>query len=60
MSEVFIYSDQHDFEISVTEQTLKLIQMQDSTVRFASFGTEIVQLVIRLIRSYAWKNKFKI
>ena len=56
MSESFICSGQHDFEISVTEQTLKLIQMQDSTVRFASSGTEIVQLVIRLIRlirSYA-------
>ena len=52
MSEVFIYSDQHDFEISVTEQTFKLIQTQDSTVIFASFVTEIVQLVIRLIRSY--------
>jgi len=58
MSKGFIYSGQHDLEISVTEQALKLIKMQDSTVRFASSGTEIVELAIRLIRIYTGKNKF--
>ena len=59
MSKGFIYSGQHELEISVAEQTLKFIPMQDSTVRFASSGTEIVQPVIRLIRSYAWKINLK-
>ena len=58
MSKGFIYSGQHELEISVAEQALKFIPMQDSTVRFASSGTEIVQLAIRLIRSYTGKNKF--
>ena len=58
MSKGFIYSGQHELENSVAEQALKFIPMQDSTVRFASSGTENVQLAIRLIRSYTGKNKF--
>jgi len=58
MSKGFVYSAQHELEISVAEQALKFIPMQDSTVRFASSGTEIVQLAIRLIRSYTGKQKF--
>ena len=58
MSKGFIYSGQHELENTVVEQALKFIPMQDSTVRFASSGTENVQLAIRLIRSYTGKNKF--
>ena len=58
MSKGFTYAGQHEPEISVAEQALKFIPMQDSTFKFASSGIEIIQLAISLIRSYTGKNKF--
>ena len=55
----FYISGQHELEISVTEQILKFIPIQESTIRFVSSGTGIVQHTVRLIRSYAGKNKFR-
>ena len=57
MSKGFTYAGQHELEISVAEQALKFVPMQDSAIRLASSGTEIVQLAIRLTRSYTGKSK---
>ena len=37
---------------------LEMIPMKNATVRFASSGTEIDQLAIRLMRGYTGRNKF--
>ena len=44
-----IYAAQFDKEIEVAEKSLEILNVKDWTVRFASSGTEIDQL-IRLIR----------
>ena len=53
-----LYSAQHELEISLAELALKLVPLKNSTIRFATSGTEIVQLAIRLIRSYTKKEKY--
>ena len=58
MQKGFIYSAQHELEISLAELALKLVPLKNSTIRFATSGTEIVQLAIRLIRSYTKKEKY--
>jgi len=53
-----IYAAQFDKEIEVAEKALKILNTKDWTVRFASSGTEIDQLLIRLMRGYTNRQLF--
>jgi len=53
-----IYAAQFDSEIEVAEKSLKILNAKDWTVRFASSGTEIDQLLIRLMRGYTNRQLF--
>ena len=54
----FIFAGQFEKEIEVAKMALEMIPMKNATVRFASSGTEIDQLAIRLMRGYTGRNKF--
>ena len=58
MRKGFIYAAQFEREIEVAELALGMIPLEDATVRFASSGTEIDQLVIRLMRGYTGRPKY--
>jgi glutamate-1-semialdehyde 2,1-aminomutase len=51
------YGAQHDLEMQVAEQLVSFIPCADS-VCFASSGTEIVQLALRLARAATGRQKF--
>jgi glutamate-1-semialdehyde 2,1-aminomutase len=51
------YGAQHDLEIEVAEQLVSFIPCAD-TVCFASSGTEIVQLALRLARAATGRKKY--
>jgi hypothetical protein len=59
MSKGFIYSGQHELEISVAEQTLKFFPMQDSTVRFASSGMKLSNQLLDLLEAMHEKINLK-
>ena len=58
MQHGFVYAAQHVCELEVAELALAMIPMRDATVRFASSGTEIVQVALRLMRAYSGKPKY--
>ena len=58
MEKGFIFAGQFEKEIEVAKMALEMIPMKNATVRFASSGTEIDQLAIRLMRGYTGRNKF--
>lgn len=58
MEKGFVYAAQFERELEVAEMALEMIPMPDATVRFASSGTEIDQLVIRLMRGYTGRQKY--
>jgi len=58
MKKGFVFAGQFKKELEVAEMALNMIPMDDATVRFASSGTEIDQLAIRLMRGYTGKNKY--
>lgn len=58
MQRGFVYAAQHARELEVAELALAMIPMADATVRFASSGTEIDQLAIRLMRAYSGRPKY--
>ncbi len=57
MEKGYIYAAQFERELEVAEMMLDMIPL-DGTVRFASSGTEIDQLVIRLMRGYTDRPKY--
>ena len=58
MRKGFVYAAQFERELEVAELALGMIPLKDATVRFASSGTEIDQLVIRLMRGYTGRPKY--
>ena len=58
MQNGFVFAGQHEKEVEVAEMALEMIPMVDASVRFASSGTEIDQLAIRLMRGYTGRNKY--
>ncbi|MDA0232674.1 MAG: glutamate-1-semialdehyde 2,1-aminomutase [Chloroflexi bacterium] len=58
MRKGFVYAAQFERELEVSELALDMIPLEDATVRFASSGTEIDQLVIRLMRGYTGRPKY--
>ena len=54
----FVFSAQHTGELEVTEIALSMIPISDALVRFASSGTEINQLAIRLMRGFTRRSKY--
>jgi len=58
MQNGFVFAGQHEKELEVAEMALEMIPMVNASVRFASSGTEIDQLAIRLMRGYTGRNKY--
>lgn len=58
MRKGYVYAAQFERELEVAELALGMIPMEDARVRFASSGTEIDQLVIRLMRGYTGRPKY--
>lgn len=58
MKKGFVYAAQFEQELEVAELALSMIPMEDATVRFASSGTEIDQIAIRLMRGYTGRPKY--
>jgi glutamate-1-semialdehyde 2,1-aminomutase len=58
MKKGFVYAAQFEQELQVAELALGMIPLPDATVRFASSGTEIDQLAIRLMRGYTGRPKY--
>jgi glutamate-1-semialdehyde 2,1-aminomutase len=58
MKKGFVYAAQFEQELAVAELALSMIPLEDATVRFASSGTEIDQIAIRLMRGYTGRPKF--
>lgn len=58
MRKGFVYAAQFNREIEVAELAVGMIPLEDARVRFASSGTEIDQLVIRLMRGYTGRPKY--
>jgi glutamate-1-semialdehyde 2,1-aminomutase len=58
MRKGYVYAAQFERELEVAELALGMIPLEDATVRFASSGTEIDQLVIRLMRGYTGRPKY--
>ncbi len=58
MRKGYVYAAQFERELDVAELAVEMIPMEDSRVRFASSGTEIDQLVIRLMRGYTGRPKY--
>ena len=58
MRKGFVFAGQFDRELEVAEMALGMVPLPDATVRFASSGTEIDQLVIRLMRGYTGRPKY--
>ena len=54
----FVFSAQHVRELELAELALSMIPIPDALVRFASSGTEIDQLAIRLMRGFTGRPKY--
>ncbi|NQW20559.1 MAG: aminotransferase class III-fold pyridoxal phosphate-dependent enzyme [Chloroflexi bacterium] len=57
MEKGYVFSAQFERELEVAEMVLDMIPMQDATVRFASSGTEIDQLLFRTMRGFTGRPK---
>jgi len=57
MEKGYVFSAQFEQELEVAEMVLDMIPMPDATVRFASSGTEIDQLLFRTIRGFTGRPK---
>ena len=58
MEEGFVYTGQFERELEVAEMATQMIPIPNATVRFASSGSEIDQLAIRLMRGYTNRSKY--
>ena len=54
----YVFAAQFERELEVAELALAMIPMENATVRFASSGTEILQLAIRLMRGFTGRPKY--
>jgi glutamate-1-semialdehyde 2,1-aminomutase len=57
MEKGYVFSAQFERELEVAEMALDMIGMPDATVRFASSGTEIDQLLFRTMRGFTGRPK---
>jgi len=57
MQKGYVFAAQFERELEVAEMALKMIPMEDATVRFASSGTEIDQLLFRIMRGFTGRPK---
>jgi glutamate-1-semialdehyde 2,1-aminomutase len=57
MEKGYIFAAQFERELEVAEMALNMIPMEDATVRFASSGTEIDQLLFRTMRGFTGRPK---
>ncbi len=58
MKKGYVFAAQFERELDVAQLAVDMIPMEDARVRFASSGTEIDQLVIRLMRGYTGRPKY--
>ncbi len=54
----YVFAAQFERELDVAEMAIDMIPLEDARVRFASSGTEIDQLVIRLMRGFTGRPKY--
>ena len=57
MENGYVFAAQFEQELEVAEMVLEMIPMKDATVRFASSGTEIDQLLLRTMRGFTGRKK---
>jgi glutamate-1-semialdehyde 2,1-aminomutase len=57
MEKGYVFSAQFERELEVAEMALDMIPMENATVRFASSGTEIDQLLFRTMRGFTGRSK---
>lgn len=57
MEKGYVFAGQFERELEVAEMALDMIPMEDATVRFASSGTEIDQLLFRTMRGFTGRPK---
>lgn len=57
MEKGYVFAGQFERELEVAEMVLDMVPMEDATVRFASSGTEIDQLLFRTMRGYTGRPK---
>jgi len=57
MKKGYVFAGQFERELEVAEMVLDMIPMEDATVRFASSGTEIDQLLFRTMRAFTNRPK---
>jgi glutamate-1-semialdehyde 2,1-aminomutase len=57
MEKGYVFSAQFERELEVAEMALDMIPMPNATVRFASSGTEIDQLLCRTMRGFTGRPK---
>lgn len=58
MRKGYVLAAQFERELETAEMAADAVPIEDCTVRFASSGTEIDQLAIRLARGYTGRTKF--
>ena len=57
MEKGYVFAGQFERELEVAEMALDMIPMENATVRFASSGTEIDQLLFRTMRGFTGRPK---
>ncbi|MBA30979.1 MAG: hypothetical protein CL748_00395 [Chloroflexi bacterium] len=57
MDRGYVFAAQFEKEIEIAKMALELIPIKNATARFAISGTEIDQLLFRVMRGYTKKNK---
>ena len=58
MRKGYVFAAQFERELGVAEMAADAVPIPDCTVRFASSGTEIDQLALRLARGYTGRTKY--
>ena len=58
MRKGYVFAAQFERELEVAEIAAEAVPIEDCTVRFASSGTEIDQLVLRLARGFTGRTKY--
>lgn len=58
MRKGYVFAAQFERELEVAEMASEAVPIEDCTVRFASSGTEIDQLALRLARGYTGRTKY--
>ena len=58
MRKGYVFAAQFERELEVAEMAVDAVPIPDCTVRFASSGTEIDQLALRLARGYTGRTKY--